>query len=97
MPMLSDVYVLKTLHFGTLTLCAATFCNITSSDVYVYVYVAMGCEQHNKITDHDLELRRCGMWATCRAMSQWAVISIKKLRIMILYSVGAVCGQHAGQ
>ncbi len=25
-----DVYVLKTLRFGTLTLCAATFCNITS-------------------------------------------------------------------
>ncbi len=24
-----DVYVLKTLRFGTLTLCAATFCNIT--------------------------------------------------------------------
>jgi hypothetical protein len=30
-----DVYVLKTLHFGTLTLCAAKFCNITTCDVYV--------------------------------------------------------------
>ncbi len=25
----------ETLHFGTLTLCAATFCNLTSCDVYV--------------------------------------------------------------
>ncbi len=33
--MLCDVYVLKTLHFGTLTLCAATFCNIMSCDVHV--------------------------------------------------------------
>jgi hypothetical protein len=32
---LCDVYVLKTLRFGTLTLCSATFCNITSRDVYV--------------------------------------------------------------
>ncbi len=32
---LCDVHVLKTLCFGTLTLCAATFCNITSCDVYV--------------------------------------------------------------
>jgi hypothetical protein len=31
--MLCDVYVLKTLCFGTLTLCAATFCNITSCGV----------------------------------------------------------------
>ncbi len=31
---LSDVYVLKTLRFGTLTFCAATFCNIMSCDVY---------------------------------------------------------------
>ncbi len=30
---LCDVYVLKTLRFGTLMLCAATFCNITSCDV----------------------------------------------------------------
>ncbi len=40
---LCDVYVLKTVRFGTLTLCAATFCNITSCDVYVmllYIYVA---------------------------------------------------------
>jgi hypothetical protein len=29
------VYVLKTLRFGTLTLCAATFCNITSCDFYI--------------------------------------------------------------
>jgi hypothetical protein len=33
--MLRDVYVLKTLRFGTLMLCAATFGNITSCDVYV--------------------------------------------------------------
>jgi hypothetical protein len=32
---LCDVYVLKTLHFGTPMLCAATFCNITSCEVYV--------------------------------------------------------------
>ncbi len=31
---LCDVYVLKNLRFGTLTLCAATFCNITSCDNY---------------------------------------------------------------
>ncbi len=38
---LCDVYVLKTLCFGTLMLCAATFCNITSCDVYVALrYVA---------------------------------------------------------
>jgi hypothetical protein len=36
---LCDVYVLKTLRFGTLTLCAATFCNITSCDVYVMLLV----------------------------------------------------------
>jgi hypothetical protein len=32
---LCDVYVLKTLRFGTPTLCAATFCNIMSCDIYV--------------------------------------------------------------
>ncbi len=60
-------------------------------------YVAMGCEQHNKVTNRDLVLSRWDMWATCTAMSQWAVSIIKKLRIMILYSVGEVCGQHARQ
>jgi hypothetical protein len=40
--MLCDVYVLKTLRFGTLTLCAATFSNITSSDFYVMLlYVGL--------------------------------------------------------
>ncbi len=32
---LCEVYVLKTLHFGTLTLCAATFYNSASCNVYV--------------------------------------------------------------
>jgi hypothetical protein len=32
---LCDVFVLKTLSYGTLTLCAAKFCNFTSCDVYV--------------------------------------------------------------
>jgi hypothetical protein len=36
-----DVYVLKTLHFGTLTLCAATFCNIMSCDVYIMLLYVM--------------------------------------------------------
>ncbi len=33
--MLCDVYILKIVRFGTLSLCAATFCNITSCDVYI--------------------------------------------------------------
>jgi hypothetical protein len=33
--------ILKTLHFGALTLCAATFCNITSCDVYVMLFYVM--------------------------------------------------------
>jgi hypothetical protein len=31
-------------------------------------------EQHKKVSNHDLVRRRCGMWATCTAMS-----SIQKL------------------
>jgi hypothetical protein len=38
---LCDVYVLKTLRFGTLKLCAATFCNITSCDVYIMLLYVM--------------------------------------------------------
>jgi hypothetical protein len=38
---LCDIYVLKTLHVGTLTLCAATFCNITSCDVYIMLLYVM--------------------------------------------------------
>jgi hypothetical protein len=38
---LYDVYVLKILCFGTLTLCAATFCNITSCDVYFMLLYIM--------------------------------------------------------
>jgi hypothetical protein len=38
---LCDVYVLKTLPFGTLTLCAATFCNITSCDIYIMLLYVM--------------------------------------------------------
>jgi hypothetical protein len=41
---LCDVYVLKTWSFGTLTLCAATFCNITSCEVYVTMLYVM--QQH---------------------------------------------------
>ncbi len=46
---LGDVYVLKTLRFGTLTLCAATLCNITSWWRLRYVvlhYVATSCWPH---------------------------------------------------
>ncbi len=39
---LCDVYVLKTLRFGTLTLCAATFCNTTSCNVYVMLLYVIG-------------------------------------------------------
>ncbi len=39
--MLCDVYVLKTLHFGTLALYAATFCNIMSCDVYIMLLFVM--------------------------------------------------------
>jgi hypothetical protein len=38
---LCDVNVQKTLRFGTLTLFAATFCNITSCDVYVMLLYVM--------------------------------------------------------
>jgi hypothetical protein len=38
---LCDVYVLKTLRFEILTLCAATFCNITSCGVYVMLLYIM--------------------------------------------------------
>jgi hypothetical protein len=38
---LCTVYVLKTLSFGTLTLCAARFCNITSCDVSVMLLYVM--------------------------------------------------------
>jgi hypothetical protein len=34
-------YVLKTLRFGTLPLCAATFSNITSCEVYVLLRYVM--------------------------------------------------------
>jgi hypothetical protein len=36
-----DVYVLKNLRFGTFKLCAATFCDITSFDVYVMLLYVM--------------------------------------------------------
>jgi hypothetical protein len=39
--MLCDVYVLKTLHFGTLTLCAAMVFNITSCNVYIMLLSVM--------------------------------------------------------
>ncbi len=38
---LCDLYVLKTLRCGFLTLCAATFCNITSCDVCVILLYVM--------------------------------------------------------
>jgi hypothetical protein len=43
---LCDVYVLKTLRFGTFTLCAATFCpNIASLDIYIMLLYVM--QQHH--------------------------------------------------
>jgi hypothetical protein len=45
--MLCDFYVLKPLRFGTHTLCAATFCNITSCDVYFMLFTL--CSNIKKI------------------------------------------------
>ncbi len=44
---LCDVYVLKTLRFGALTSSAATFCDITSCDIYVKLLYVM--QQHRNI------------------------------------------------
>jgi hypothetical protein len=43
---LCEVYVLKTLRFGTLTLCAATFCNSASCDVYVMLLCQVAVVVH---------------------------------------------------
>ncbi len=39
---LCDVYVLKTFRFGTFTLCAPTFCNIKSYDIYIMLRSNIG-------------------------------------------------------
>ncbi len=71
---LCEVYVLKTLRFGTLTLCAATFCNITSCDVYVccftfcsnILYTAKVCHLSGEKT-----LDICIPFANCLVVNFW--------------------------
>jgi hypothetical protein len=70
---LCDIYVLKTLRFGTITLCAAMFCNITSCDVYFMLLYNCVCTGPQPFRNGELQFW-APMTCTLHCKINWPTI-----------------------